>query len=220
MNIAIIGSNRGIGLALTKLYAQNAQNKIYAFCRQASPELSALEVEVIEGCDVGNADSLKDSAQKVKDLNFDLFIHVSGILYRESYEDINAKTIQEQLLINSLAPIQCVKAFDKNLGKGSKLGLVTSRMGSIQDNDSGGMYGYRMSKAALNAGGKSLALDLKDRGISVFLLHPGYVKTDMTGGKGNMTPEESAEGITNVLAKHDLSDSGTFWHANGEELPW
>jgi NAD(P)-dependent dehydrogenase (short-subunit alcohol dehydrogenase family) len=93
-------------------------------------------------------------------------------------------------------------------------------MGSVADNGSGGYYGYRASKAAVNAIGKSLAIDLKPRGIAVFLLHPGYVATDMVGGHGDLQPAQAAERLFAVLNSRSLEDSGTFWHSNGSALPW
>jgi NAD(P)-dependent dehydrogenase (short-subunit alcohol dehydrogenase family) len=92
-------------------------------------------------------------------------------------------------------------------------------MGSIEDNTSGGSYGYRMSKAAVNMAGKSLAVDLKDDGIGVFLLHPGWVATDMTGGTG-ISVQDSAAGLVATMARLDLDQTGTFWHQEGYELPW
>ena len=93
-------------------------------------------------------------------------------------------------------------------------------MGSIADNTSGGSYGYRMSKAAVNAAGVSLARDLEDSGIAVVLLHPGYVRTDMTGGSGQVEPAEAAAGLLARLDELDLAATGTFRHASGESLPW
>jgi NAD(P)-dependent dehydrogenase (short-subunit alcohol dehydrogenase family) len=107
-----------------------------------------------------------------------------------------------------------------NLDEGSKVGIITSRMGSIADNDSGGSYGYRMSKAAVNAAGKSLAIDLKPRGIAVGILHPGWVRTDMTGRNGLIDANESAKGLLARMDELNLDNTGTFWHANGELLPW
>jgi NAD(P)-dependent dehydrogenase (short-subunit alcohol dehydrogenase family) len=106
------------------------------------------------------------------------------------------------------------------MGQGSKIANITSRMGSIADNDSGGRYGYRASKAALNAFGKSLAVDLKPRGIAVAQLHPGYVKTRMVNFGGLISPEESARGLAERIANLTLENTGSFWHSNGEELPW
>ena len=122
--------------------------------------------------------------------------------------------------MNTLGPLIVVRALRDSLTSGAKVGLMTSRMGSMQDNTSGGYYGYRASKAALNAIGKSLSLDLAPRGVSVVLLHPGYVATEMVGGSGDVTPEQAA---TQLIARIDAltpERSGTFQHANGEALPW
>jgi NAD(P)-dependent dehydrogenase (short-subunit alcohol dehydrogenase family) len=98
--------------------------------------------------------------------------------------------------------------------------IVTSRMGSIEDNTSGGRYGYRMSKCAVNMAGRSLAHDLKDAGVAVAILHPGFVRTDMTGHQGLVDPPESAAGLIARIDELTLETSGGFWHANGERLPW
>ena len=93
-------------------------------------------------------------------------------------------------------------------------------MGSIADNDSGGSYGYRMSKAALNSAGVSLAKDLHPHGIAVAILHPGYVRTEMTGNSGLIDVDESVTGLLKRIDELSLENSGTFWHTNGEVLPW
>ena len=93
-------------------------------------------------------------------------------------------------------------------------------MGSIADNTSGGSYGYRMSKAAVNAAGKSLSLDLQPAGVAVALIHPGYVRTEMTGGNGLIDAPEAAAGIASVIERLSLRNTGQFWHSNGETLPW
>jgi NAD(P)-dependent dehydrogenase (short-subunit alcohol dehydrogenase family) len=106
------------------------------------------------------------------------------------------------------------------LKNGAKVAIVTSRMGSVADNTSGSHYGYRMSKAAVNMAGVSLARDLEDRDIAIILLHPGYVNTDMTNHTGNVEPADAAAGILQRIDELDLATSGTFRHANGEALPW
>jgi NAD(P)-dependent dehydrogenase (short-subunit alcohol dehydrogenase family) len=122
--------------------------------------------------------------------------------------------------VNSLGPLLTTQALVGNLGEGSKVGIITSRMGSIDDNDSGGSYGYRMSKAAVNAAGKSLSIDLKPKGIAVAILHPGWVRTDMTGHNGLIDTDESACGLLDRMEELTLETSGSFWHTNGELLPW
>ena len=128
--------------------------------------------------------------------------------------------IERQFRVNALGPLLTVHAFAETLASGAKVALITSRMGSMADNTSGGSYGYRMSKAALNAAGRSLANDLASRGIAVGLLHPGYVRTDMTGGRGDVEPAEAAARLVERIDDLSTANSGTFRHANGEELPW
>ena len=127
--------------------------------------------------------------------------------------------MERQFKVNSLGPLRVTAALLPSLGAGSKVGIITSRMGSVEDNTSGGYYGYRMSKAAVNMAGMSLARDLKDHNIAVALLHPGMVATDMTGGRG-VTPEHSASGLIQRMDALDLEHSGIFWREEGEKLPW
>lgn len=232
LNIAIVGANRGIGLELTKQLADLGHN-IYAFCRTPSKDLKQIQnITVTENFEVTESQKMQSS---LKNLEFskghfedsdseakslDLLLHVSGILHSDSLDEINEDEILSQFKVNALAPILSVNAFLPYMKDGAKVGLVTSRMGSVADNTSGGMYGYRMSKAALNMAGKSLSEDLKDYDIAVILLHPGYVKTDMTEHQGHITPSESAKGLIKIMMDKNLNDTGTFWHVNGEQLPW
>ena len=124
--------------------------------------------------------------------------------------------------VNALGPLRVTHALlsaDKIASPG-KVAVITSRMGSIGDNTSGRRYGYRMSKAAVNAGFRSLAVDLKDRNIHVGILHPGMVQTDMIGGASGIPPEEAVEGLLNRIHELDAERSGRFFHQNGQELPW
>ncbi len=129
--------------------------------------------------------------------------------------------IRAQLEVNALGPLMAAEALSPHIAAGGKLGLVTSRMGSIEDNTSGDSYGYRMSKAALNMASASLAYDLHSRDITVVLLHPGWVRTDMTGHSGLIDPPDSAAALIERMDHVGLEDSGRFWHApNREILPW
>ena len=220
-NILIIGSNRGIGLALTKEYAKD--NKVTALCRKSSDELKQIDsVNIIEDAEVTDEKKIFSISEKLGDLKFDTVIHVSGIWTNDNLfsEKPDWSALTKAFEVNSIAPLKTISIFKKNMKEGTKVGLVSSRMGSIEDNDSGSKYAYRMSKAALNAAGKGFAVDFKDDGISVAILHPGFVKTDMTDGKGNMTPKESAQGIIKVMENLSMNNTGEFWHANGEKLPW
>jgi NAD(P)-dependent dehydrogenase (short-subunit alcohol dehydrogenase family) len=122
--------------------------------------------------------------------------------------------------VNAYGPLRVTHKLLSLLRQGSKVALITSRMGSIADNTSGGAYGYRMSKAALNAAGKSLAHDLASQGVSVAILHPGYVRTEMTSNHGSVEPDDAARDLLKRIDELTLENTGTFWHANGSVLPW
>jgi NAD(P)-dependent dehydrogenase (short-subunit alcohol dehydrogenase family) len=159
-------------------------------------------------------------AHRLGGIRFHLLVNNAGILTRESLEDMDFERMRQQFEVNALGPLRLTCALLPNLGHGSKVILITSRMGSLGDNTSGSRYGYRMSKAALNIAGISLAHDLKERGIAVAILHPGFVRTGMTQYKGYVDPPESAAGLISRIEELTLETSGGFWHANGERLPW
>ena len=220
MNVAVVGCNRGIGLEIVR-QMKDRGHKVYAFCRNSSPELEKISPEkIISGFEVTDTENMlrlvKDSGLS----DIDQYYHVAGIMRSTSLENFDVNLINEEFLVNAVAPIVTAKVFLPFLKKGSKLGLVTSRMGSIADNTSGGYYGYRMSKTALNSAGKSLAEDIKSQEVAVFLLHPGWVKTDMTGHTGHVDTKESAEGLINIMNSKSIDETGSFWHMNGEPLPW
>jgi NAD(P)-dependent dehydrogenase (short-subunit alcohol dehydrogenase family) len=215
----ITGTNRGIGFSLAKLLKQRGDTVIAA-CRRSSPQLAALGVEIADGVDVTSDKSLNILAEKLKGRSLDVLINNAGLLSHESLQELDFASIQKQMEVNAYGPLRVTHKLAGLLRQGSKVALITSRMGSIADNTSGGAYGYRMSKAALNAAGKSLAQDLASRGVSVALLHPGYVKTAMTGNHGNVEPDDAAADLLTRIEELTLATSGTFWHANGSVLPW
>jgi NAD(P)-dependent dehydrogenase (short-subunit alcohol dehydrogenase family) len=219
----VTGANRGIGLALCG-QLKSRGDKVIGVCRRTSPELTALEVEVIDDVDVTSDDAVARLGNRVAGTRIDLLILNAGILSDDGVDridpELNLDSVREQFEVNALAPLRVARQLVPGLQKGAKIALLTSRMGSIGDNGSGGHYGYRMSKAAMNAMGVSLARDLKARGIAVALLHPGYVRTDMTGGAGNVEPADAARGLLARIDGLTPENSGTFWHANGERLPW
>lgn len=218
----ITGSNRGIGLELCRQLSAKGMHVI-ATCRQASSELKALHVEIIESVEVSEPKSLAKLAAKLEGREIDWIINNAGIAGGIGLGDIDDAAIESFLRmyrVNSLGPLLVTQALLPNLRQGSKVGIITSRMGSIDDNDSGGSYAYRMSKSAVNAAGKSLSIDLKPRGIAVAILHPGWVRTDMTGHGGLIDPDESASGLIKRMEELSLDTTGGFWHTNGERLPW
>ena len=218
-HVVITGANRGIGLALAEQYHQQGF-RVTAICRSSTPGIERVAAKVISGVDVTKETGLNAMVDGLKDETIDLLINNAGLLQDEVLGSIDFDSIRQQMEINAYAPLRVTEALLPNLTKGSKIALITSRMGSIADNTSGGRYGYRASKAALNAFGKSLAMDLKNEGIAVALLHPGYVKTRMVNFGGMITPEESATGLIARIEELNLENTGSFWHTNGEELAW
>lgn len=215
----ITGANRGIGFQLCRLLKERGDD-VVGVCRRTSPELDGLGVTVASGTDVTQDASVNHLAETLAGESIDLLINNAGILRSETLENFNFDTMRKQFEVNSLGPLRVTYTLLPCLSRGSRIGIVTSRMGSIADNTSGGRYGYRMSKAAVNMAAVSLAHDLKPRGISLAILHPGFVRTDMTGNTGNVPPGEAAADLIARLDALTLETSGTFWHAKGEVLPW
>jgi NAD(P)-dependent dehydrogenase (short-subunit alcohol dehydrogenase family) len=215
----VTGANRGIGLSFVKQLKARGDHVIAA-CRHETPELVALDVEIASGVDVTSDKSINLLAEKLKGKTLDLLINNAGLLAHESLEHLDFASIQRQIEVNAYGPLRVTQKLSGLLKRGSKVALITSRMGSIADNGSGGSYGYRMSKAALNAAGKSLAIDLSGLGVAVAILHPGFVKTQMTSGHGNVEPDAAARDLLARIEALNLENSGTFWHASGEVLPW
>ncbi len=216
--ILITGANRGIGLELCRQLASRG-DEVIAVCRSAGKQLRALNLRVIEEIDVSVADSVSSLRTQLAVVGLDWLINNAGILSVETLDSLDFEAMERQFRVNSLGPLRVTSALLPNLSAGAKVGIVTSRMGSIEDNSSGSYYGYRMSKAAVNMAGMSLARDLQDRGIAVTLLHPGMVATEMTGGRG-IPPETAASGLIQRMDALDMTMTGSFWHAAGERLPW
>lgn len=219
MKAIITGANRGIGLALAKELI-NKNFEVFALCRSSSPELEKLGAVIFEGIDVTDEQSLKKALQGLEKHKIDLLINNAGILENNPLDAIDYESILHQFDVNALGALKTTLTFLPQLKAGSKIIMITSRMGSIGDNTSGGYYGYRISKAALNMIGKSLAIDLKPSKIAVGLVHPGFVRTQMVSFSGNLEPEQAAKGIIQRIDELTLANSGGFWHSNGEELPW
>ncbi|KPQ22103.1 SDR family oxidoreductase [Halomonas sp. HL-93] len=217
--VLITGANRGVGLALAEHYAE-AGYRVLGVCRQSSEALDRVADQVVEGIDITQPEDVARLAGALEGQTLDLLINNAGLLRDESLGSIDFHSIREQMEINAYAPLRVTQALLPHLNKGSKIANITSRMGSIADNDSGGRYGYRASKAALNAFGKSLAMDLRPRGIAVAQLHPGYVQTRMVNFGGLISPQDAALGIAARIDALTLDTSGGFWHSNGESLPW
>lgn len=217
--VVITGANRGIGLALCEEYLMRGET-VYATCRKTTPKLSETNAHVIEGVDITCEQGIKILQNALSDVSINVLINNAGLLHGDTLESLNHKEILQQFEINAVAPLLVTEALLPKLTEGAKVALITSRMGSMSDNGSGGQYGYRMSKAALNAAGVSLAQDLKPKGFAVALLHPGFVQTEMVDFNGDVAPVVAAKRLVSRIDNLTLDNSGQFWHANGESLPW
>jgi NAD(P)-dependent dehydrogenase (short-subunit alcohol dehydrogenase family) len=198
--VLVTGANRGIGLQLCSQFAARGDDVI-AVCRETTHQLSALDVRVIDSIDVGSGAAVETLRQELDGQPIDILVNNAGILLRDAFGDIDYDLMIEHYRINTLGPLRVTEALADNLHEGSKVAIVSSRVGSIEDNGSGGNYGYRASKAAVNMIGTNLKHELLPRGIAVGILHPGLVATDMTSGSG-------------------IENTGGFWHAEGYALPW
>ena len=216
----ITGANRGIGLELVRQLNDRGDDVI-ATCRSVSSELESLSVRVEKDIDISSGDSVVKLRKSLKDIQVDVLIQNAGIAEYNSLSNLDPQSIVHQFEVNALSPLCFVQSMLSQLSNLKKIALISSRMGSIGDNSSGGSYGYRMSKAALCMAGKSLSVDLKPRGISVAILHPGLVSTRMTGFTSTgIQPKESVKGLIQRVDELTLENTGTFWHSNGEILPW
>lgn len=216
----VTGANRGIGLEYCR-QLQNQGHQAIAVCRSPSKELSALGVQVETDVDLTDEEAVDGLVQRLNDQKIDVLINNAGIVERISLDNLDFDSIRRQFEVNAIAPLRFTAALLPNLNRGSKVILMTSRMGSIDDNTSGGSYGYRMSKVALSMAGKSLAIDLKPQGIAVGILHPGLVQTRMTNfNQAGITTETSVQNLIARIEELNLENTGTFWHAKGEVLPW
>lgn len=216
--VLVTGANRGIGLELVRQYAARGDG-IIAVCRSAGKELPSLGARIVEGIDVGRPEDIAGLARAIGEQKLDVLVNCAGILRPDNLDSLDYEMLLEQYRVNSLGPLFLTRALAGNLADGSRVVIVSSRVGSLADNGSGNNYGYRMSKTAVNMAGVNLMHDLRPRGVAVLLVHPGLVGTDMTGGRG-IDPAEAARGVIDRTDELRLETSGTFWHAEGYQLPW
>lgn len=221
--IVIIGADRGIGAAMMRDYHVKGKRVIGA-CFGDGLQLSEDGMEVVPKVDVREMSSFRPLSEYLGNLRIDILVCVAGIALVDRWGKFDYDLLMEQYNVNTLGPLRTVQALDAHLGKGSKIGILTSRVGSVTDNSSGGLYGYRMSKSAANQLGVNLYHELKPRGVAVMLLHPGQVATDMTKGFSDVgdfiTPEESAAGLITQLDRLNGDTPPEFRHMDGTLLPW
>lgn len=225
--VIITGANRGLGLEFARQYAVDDW-RVFACCRepQQAKELRGLAEQhenlTVHGVDVKNHKQIDALYGDLSAEKIDVIINNAGV-YRDSiFREFDYQAWIESFQVNTFAAAKMAEAFVAQVARSEQrlMVAITSLMGSIEDNTSGGSYLYRSSKAALNAVMKSLSVDLKPKGIGTLILHPGWVKTDMGGTNAQITPEQSVRGMRSRIERFTLKDSGRFLNYDGTELPW
>jgi NAD(P)-dependent dehydrogenase (short-subunit alcohol dehydrogenase family) len=230
-SVLVTGANRGLGLEFSKQYSVDGW-RVFACCRSpgkarglndlAQASSGSLSLHTL---DISRSDSVSSLAEALRDETIDILLNNAGVYGDESHDDFG-KTDYEKwgatFSVNVMGAMRMVEAFLENVSRSERkvIACLSSKMGSISDNTSGGSYVYRSSKAALNAVVKSLSVDLKDRGVIAVALHPGWVRTDMGGENAPTLPRESIQGMRKVLEALQGKDSGKFLSYDGSEVPW
>lgn len=228
--ILVTGANRGLGLEFVRQYAQDGW-QVHACCREPDKarELRQLAAQYknisVHALDVADHQQIEALGKILRDTPIDVLLNNAGVYAGsgdESFGTLNYPAWTHEFRINTLAAAKMAEVFVDHVARGEQklIAAISSLMGSMADNGSGGSYLYRSSKAALNAVMVSLARDLKARRIGALVLHPGWVKTDMGGPNAEITAETSVRGMRKVMEQFTLKDSGRFIAYDGKELPW
>jgi len=226
--VLITGANRGIGLELSQQYIANG-DRVYACCRnpEAADVLTALANSsdgkvTIHTMDVSSEDSIKACAEELSGVSIDVLINNAGVYGGEhqAFGDANLDDWLMTLQVNTIGPFRVAEALQQHLKSANepKMLTISSQVGA--STFSMPIYAYSSSKAAVNKVMQILATEWQQYGISVSLIHPGWVKTEMGGSEAAITPQESAEGIRQVIEKMDMANTGSFFKWNGEIHPW
>lgn len=223
--ILLVGADKGIGSALAEYYSSRG-DRVIATCLGGSA-VSGANIEVCAPMDVTSDPDVSRLSTQIGDRSIDVLMYVAGVVFDKPLGNLDFNAIRLEYEVNAVGFLRVVQAVLPRMSAGGKIGIITSRVASLSENESGGLYGYRMSKAAANMAGLCLALELKDKGISVLCLHPGAVRTDLSAGLsssptlGNaVDPPAAAQGLAARLDELSLSTTGSFKHANGQSLPW
>ncbi|HUL68118.1 MAG TPA: SDR family oxidoreductase [Burkholderiaceae bacterium] len=229
-SVLVTGAARGIGLEFCRQLVARGDS-VVATCRRSSPELHALSLRIIDDIDVTSDGACARLARDLAEKKIDWLVLNAGVFESSSLGSLDFERMRHEYDVDALGPLRITQALLANIPHGGKIALVSSRAGSIGDNSSGGIYGYRMAKAALNMAGVSLAHDLEERGIAVVLLHPGVVDTEMLrsgmDALGQMvrsadliSPRVAVEAMLTRIDELTVSNSGRFLHRSGQVLPW
>lgn len=226
--VLITGANRGLGLEFTKQYASDGW-QVIACCREpnTAAALNALVTIhpnniVVYALDVANFNQIDALAAQLKGKKIDILLNNAGIYPESGLDAMNYDNWAQAFKVNTMAPYKMVEAFLNNVAASElkKIVVLSSKMGSMSDNTSGGSYIYRTSKAAANMMIKSLSIDLKSQGIACITLHPGWVQTDMGGPNALINTQQSISGLRQVIAELNLNNSGRFIAYDGKVIAW
>jgi NAD(P)-dependent dehydrogenase (short-subunit alcohol dehydrogenase family) len=230
--ILVTGGGRGLGLEFVRRWLE-AGHKVFALARdvEKAPGLAKLGEEyaatlLLSNCDVSDDASVQAAADNVGGEwnSLDILVNNAGIYgpKGDSIETVDFDEIRRVFEINALGPLRVSRAFLHLVRNGQQPRIVhvTSLMGSIDDNTSGGSYPYRMSKTGLNMASRNLAHDLQSDGIISAVIHPGWVRTDMGGTGAPLEIEDSVGAMIETIESLDMEGSGGFFDRNGERLPW
>ncbi|KEQ18895.1 SDR family oxidoreductase [Endozoicomonas numazuensis] len=226
-NVVVTGANRGLGLEYCKQFLEKGY-KVYACCRapESAEDLLKLKQQNSQKLetvplDVTNPTQRMNLKYTLQGDQIDILVNNAGIYgHRLNFGDVESEEWHKVMEVNTIAPLLLVQELVDLMPQGAKVVLMTSKMGSIADNSSGGSYIYRSTKAALNAVGKSLALDLSGKGVSVAICHPGWVQTDMGGPNALIDTKTSVKGLINVLEALGPENTGQFFNYDGAVIPW
>lgn len=228
--VLVTGASSGVGLALCKSLTRKGA-RVIATVRESSPALEALvrvkgpeKIRIIPGIDLGKDRSVKTLTKTLGAEKLDLLINVAGIIRPAGNKPQSSAAMLKEYQINALGPKRVVEALDKNLRPGAKIAMISSQWGSVAETLEGKVphvsVGYNMSKAALNMYGADLAVQVKDRKITVGMFNPGWVRTAMGGKMGELSPRQAAQKLLNNISRIKSDNSGSFWDITGEPLPW
>lgn len=229
-SILVTGANRGIGLELARQFS-SAGWQVLAACRKPDEARQLNELAetsnggiTVHRLEVTSAEDIRELASAVGDRPLDILVNNAGVYgpRNASFGNVHDSDWIETFRINTIAPLRLAEAFAGNVEKSGRkvIATITSKMGSIDDNTSGRHYIYRTSKAAVNMVNRSLSVDLRDRGITCVVLHPGWVRTEMGGSQAPLAVEDSVRGLVKVLTGVTVKDTGSFIAHDGSRIPW
>jgi NAD(P)-dependent dehydrogenase (short-subunit alcohol dehydrogenase family) len=228
--VLITGASRGLGFELAKQYAVEGW-RVIACCRKPEDAIalkklapSAPDMVSVVAMDVADNDTVRNAALALKNVVVDILINSAGIagVPQQSTGQIDYASWARVLDVNTMGPLRVLEAFTDNLARSERrlVVTITSGMGSLADNTSGGSIAYRSSKAAVNMVMRSAAIDLAPRGITCVLINPGWVKTDMGGPDATLSPQQSVSAMRRLIERLGPHDSGKFYNYDGREYPW